>query len=101
MKIDNSGNTVGFYPTQGKSVARNSDGEVASNGNTSAPTESVAINPLASQISSLSQQMGSEPTFDASKVESIKNAISSGQFQFNPENIADGLINSTKELLAS
>jgi len=33
-------------------------------------------------------------------VTSIQNAIASGQFQINPANIADGLISSTKALLA-
>jgi negative regulator of flagellin synthesis FlgM len=101
MKIDNAGNVTGFYPSQGKVKKPDSDGDSDPFGSDSAPTENVAINPLASQISAASQTMGSEPAFDASKVESIKSAIASGQFQINPNNIADGLISSTKELLAS
>jgi len=101
MKIDNAGNVVGFYPTQGKVNNASSDSDADSTSADVAPTENVAINPLASQINAASQTMGSEPSFDASKVEAIKSAIASGQFQINPDNIADGLISSTKELLAS
>jgi len=99
MKIDNAGNVTGFYPAQSKISKPDSDSD--SDSTAAAPSESVAINPLASQISAASQSMGSEPTFDTSKVESIKSAIASGQFQINPDNIADGLIQSTKQLLAS
>jgi len=100
MKIDNAGNTVGLYPTPAKLAKRNSDGVNNTPDVNRAPTENVAINPLASQINAVSQQMGTEPSFDAAKVESIKSAIASGSFQINPDNIADGLISSTKELLA-
>jgi len=101
MKIDNAGNATGVYPTLGKSGKRQVDGDVSSTSNAdSAPSESVAINPLASQISAASEQISNEPAFDASKVAAIQNAIAAGQFQISPENIADGLISSTKELLA-
>jgi len=103
MKIDNSGNAVeDFYPTQGKAIQRSSDGdsEMSDVDLGSAPTEKVAINPLATQINAASLQMSAEPSFDAEKVAAIKSAIASGQFQIQPENIADGLISSTKELLA-
>ncbi|TDR81458.1 flagellar biosynthesis anti-sigma factor FlgM [Paludibacterium purpuratum] len=97
MKIDQSGNIQNLYPTQGKSAKRKNDTE-STGGN--APSSQVAINPLASQINAVSQDMAAEPSFDVSKVEAIKSAIASGSFQINPENIADGLIASTKQLLA-
>lgn len=100
MKIDNAGNTVGLYPPAAKSAKRKSDSSSDASTVDRAPTENVAINPLASQLNAVSQQMGSQPTFDAAKVEAIKSAIASGSFQINPGNIADGLISSTKELLA-
>jgi len=91
MKIDNAGNAVGFYPTQAKSAKRITDADTDSDlsGVDAAPSENV-----------VSLQMGDQPSFDAAKVEAIKSAIASGNFQINPNNIADGLISSTKELLA-
>jgi negative regulator of flagellin synthesis FlgM len=102
MKIDNAGNAVGFYPTQAKSAKRITDADTDSDlsGVDAAPSENVAINPMATQLSAVSLQMGDQPSFDAAKVEAIKSAIASGNFQINPNNIADGLISSTKELLA-
>ncbi|MBV8646635.1 flagellar biosynthesis anti-sigma factor FlgM [Paludibacterium sp.] len=97
MKIDQAGDVKNLYPTQGKSAKRKTDTDSTSS---SASSEQVAINPLASQINTVSQDMAAAPSFDVSKVEAIKSAIAAGSFQINPENIADGLISSTKQLLA-
>lgn len=67
----------------------------------SAAGESVAINPLASQIQSLAQDGAGEMTFDAAKVASLKAAISNGEYKINPEGIADGLVRSSQELLST
>lgn len=42
---------------------------------------------------------GTEPTFNAQKVAEIRQAISEGRFRIDPERIADGLINSVREML--
>lgn len=56
-------------------------------------------------ISSLSVQLqevgAGETPFDVQKVAEIKQAISEGRFQINPERIADGLLNSVREMLAA
>ncbi|MBK8121916.1 MAG: flagellar biosynthesis anti-sigma factor FlgM [Sulfuritalea sp.] len=43
--------------------------------------------------------MGSEAAFNSQKVAEIRQAISEGKFQINPERIADGLISSVREML--
>jgi negative regulator of flagellin synthesis FlgM len=55
---------------------------------------------ISSQSQSLSQ-VGGEGTFDSNKVAEIKAAIASGQFQVNPEKVANGLIDTVKDLLHS
>ena len=40
------------------------------------------------------------PPIDTAKVEEIKQAISEGLFKINPEAIADGLIETSRQLLA-
>jgi len=40
-----------------------------------------------------------EAPFDTAKVEAIRQAIKDGQFQVNPEAVAEKIINSAKELL--
>lgn len=90
MKIDNAGKVVPSYTGSVKSAGRAAR---ASTSDGSAPAkvdENVDLNPAASQMS--------EPPFDAAKVEAIKQAISAGQFRINPEAIADGLINTAREL---
>jgi negative regulator of flagellin synthesis FlgM len=46
------------------------------------------------------QEVGAgEAPIDAQRVAEIKQAISEGRFQINPERIADGLLTSVREML--
>ncbi|MFC6521283.1 flagellar biosynthesis anti-sigma factor FlgM [Undibacterium arcticum] len=54
---------------------------------------------LSSQVQSLGGQASSGAVFDAKKVDEIKLAISDGQFQVNSEKVADGLLQTVKDLL--
>lgn len=96
MKIDNSAKTIGPIPAaSGPRVAA-----------TRAPaTSAAAASPATGQSATvvsvaLSSVAGSEAAFNAGKVEEIQRAISEGKFQINPERIADGLINSVREMLS-
>lgn len=54
---------------------------------------------LSSHARSLASQSGADEVFDAGKVNQIKAAIASGQFQVHPEKVADGLIESVRDLI--
>jgi negative regulator of flagellin synthesis FlgM len=40
------------------------------------------------------------PAIDAARIAEIKQAISDGKFQIHPERIADGLLQSVRDMLA-
>jgi negative regulator of flagellin synthesis FlgM len=59
----------------------------------------VALSQRAAELKQLETQLAAIPVVDRARVDSIKDAIASGQYTVNPENIAEGLIDSVKELL--
>ncbi|WP_338848429.1 flagellar biosynthesis anti-sigma factor FlgM [Massilia sp. W12] len=100
MKItDSLKGQTGLPVSQGQSqtaTARNAD--KAGTATTTAATDSVR---LSSQLQSLEGKIASSNVFDAKKVEKIKLAIADGQFQVNSEKVADGLLETVKDLLHS
>ena len=108
MKINDSiKNTAGLgveKPSAGKTSAAKSDATTSSAqasqlGAKSA--ENVTLSPLSVQLKSLEKKVEASSVFDAEKVEAIKSAIANGQFKVDSEKVADGLINSVKDLLST
>ncbi|PKO38086.1 MAG: flagellar biosynthesis anti-sigma factor FlgM [Betaproteobacteria bacterium HGW-Betaproteobacteria-6] len=62
----------------------------------SSSAESVSLSQLAGTI-----QGAEKPPVNAARIQEIKDAISQGRFKVNPEAIADGLIQSARDLLDS
>jgi len=54
---------------------------------------------LSTQLQNVMEKMGDTTVFDAKKVDEIKAAISSGQFQIDTGKVADGLLKTVSELL--
>lgn len=63
----------------------------------SSTVESVSL----SQLASSTMQSTEKPPINAARIQEIKEAISQGRFKVNPEAIADGLIQSARDLLDS
>lgn len=66
---------------------------------TATPGENVTLSPMSVQLQSIASEVSTSGVFDAEKVNAIKSAIESGQFKVNSEKVADGLIDTVKDLL--
>jgi negative regulator of flagellin synthesis FlgM len=64
-------------------------------------SEKITLSSRSSALQSLETKTVSEEAYDAGKVEAIKAAILDGQFKINSGKVADGLINTVKDLLSS
>jgi negative regulator of flagellin synthesis FlgM len=62
-------------------------------------SESVTLSPMSAQLQSLEAKIATDNAFDIEKVAAIKLAITSGQFKVSSEKVADGLIETVKDLL--
>ena len=66
------------------------------NANPAPSTEAVSLSALSSTL-----QGGEKPPVNAARIQEIKDAISQGRFKINPEAIADGLIETARDLVNS
>ena len=95
MKIDSSTKITGSVQSPaGPRVAGTRP--AATNATAGASSAGQTTTVVAAALHSVS---GSEPAFNLEKVEEIRQAIGEGRFKINAERIADGLINSVREML--
>jgi len=78
-------------------AAKSSESSKAS----STPVEKVTFSSMSSQLQALETKVAAADSFEVKKVEAIKSAILDGQFTINSDKVADGLISTVKELLAT
>lgn len=96
MKIPDSFNkAIGLGSAQSQARASKTTEKA---GTEKAASDSVT---LSVQAQALAHQADKDQVFDAKKVEEIKAAIASGQFQVNAERVASGLLDTVKDLLST
>jgi negative regulator of flagellin synthesis FlgM len=96
MKIDPYSKSIALPPAADKRAGRSDPASPTASGNASA---SVNLSTRAEQLQSMQAQLAAVPVVDRARVDSIKQAIASGQYSVNTDNIASGLIDSVKEML--
>ncbi|MBY0574210.1 MAG: flagellar biosynthesis anti-sigma factor FlgM [Undibacterium sp.] len=99
MKINDSLNsTQGLSNTNSPATVR-TDKAGDSAKVTTPPSHNVQISPLSVQLQALQNTQASGAVFEAKKVEEIKLAIAEGRFHVDAEKVADGLLETVKDLL--
>jgi negative regulator of flagellin synthesis FlgM len=95
VKIDNSIKSVGPTPSESRtrSVANTGGAGAAAAG------EKVELSSLSASMQQAEAAMAEVPVVDQSRVDEIKQAISEGHFKVDAEKVADGLIESVRQML--
>lgn len=95
MKIE--GTSKGLLPPQvGENRTRNTDPQPAAQGASGATVEISAMSP---SLARAEASMASAPVVNQSRVDEIRQAISEGRFKIDANRIADGLLDSVREML--
>ncbi len=94
MKID-----PGVKQVTLPSAAENRPAQAKADTRPASEQTDVTLSPRAAQLKELETQLAAIPVVDRARVESIKQAIASGQYTVNPDNVAQGLVDSVKEML--
>ena len=97
MKIENSAKPVGGQT----SGVRTPSARAGATAQPSAPATEVALSPQSSRLQQIDSAVANAPTMNADRVAEIRQAISDGSFKIDTGKIADGLIESVRQMLAS
>jgi len=107
VNVNDALNSTGLTDTQTRSpsptaAAPTKTDASAETASTTAANNSAANVQLSSQYQSLGVKSNSpNDSFDAKKVAEIKAAIANGTFQVDPDKVADGVLNTAKDLVNS
>lgn len=97
MKINSSVSSVGTSQAGGRTKQTPQAGQSAN----AAPVEKVALSSLSARLQEATAGLTDTPAVDITHVNEIKQAMAEGRFKINPERIADGLLESVRQMLVS
>ncbi|MGV7209026.1 flagellar biosynthesis anti-sigma factor FlgM [Oxalobacteraceae bacterium A2-2] len=100
MKINDAVKTTPGLPASSATATNARSADKAAEAAPSSTGDSVRLS-AQGQALAASSSSGASAVFDTKKVERIKLAIADGQFQVNSEKVADGLLDTVKDLLHS
>ena len=108
MKIENSIKTESVkpvnegQPSPGKSGQRAAANAATSGASSASSANSISTNiQLSGQLQNIEKNLSKGEVFDAERVAEIKQAISEGRFTVNADKVADGLLDTVRELIRS
>lgn len=94
MKIDNSIKTVGGL-APGESKARSVQGSTSG----ATAGDKVELSSFSASMQQAEAAMAEVPVVDKNRVDELKQAITEGHFKVDAEKVADGLIESVRQML--
>ncbi|MDZ7584164.1 MAG: flagellar biosynthesis anti-sigma factor FlgM [Thiobacillus sp.] len=94
MKIDPGLKQVTLPPS-----VENRSAQPQANKHTDTEQTDVTLSQRAAELKQLETRLAAIPVVDRARVDSIKEAIASGQYTIDTGNIAEGLLDSVKEML--
>lgn len=95
MKIDSGVKSVGTSVASSRpAAAGNAPRQPEAGG-----AARVDISSLSARLQVIGAEMTTEAPVDSARIAEIKQAIAEGRFSVNPERIADGLLQSVREML--
>lgn len=95
VKIDDASKKIAGV---GVNTTQTRAGKAPDTSSATVPSDNVT---LSSQAQALASQVSNTSVFDSNKVNEIKAAIASGQFQVSAERVADGLMDTVKDLIST
>jgi negative regulator of flagellin synthesis FlgM len=98
VKIENSLKSVGGAAAP---ETRARAGRGPSSAATTPSGAQVDLSPLAARLQEIGSSLASVPVVDSGRVAEIKQAIADGRFQVDARKVADGLIESVRQMLGS
>ena len=99
MKIDSSVKATGSLPSN-DGRARSAKESPKAEGNNPG-SERVELSSLSSRLLKMEETISNVPVVDSARVDEIKQAMSEGRFKVNTEKVADGLIESVRQMLSA
>ncbi|WP_374260863.1 flagellar biosynthesis anti-sigma factor FlgM [Zoogloea sp.] len=99
MKIDNSVKATGNLPS-GEARTRSAKETPKAQG-ASGGSERVELSSLSARLQQAEEAIANTPVVDSAKVDEIKQAMSQGRFKVDTDKVADGLIDSVRQMLTA
>lgn len=97
MKIDNSAKTPGSLAK----VSRNAVARPETGSEPAASGPQVDLSPLSTRLQEIESSLANTPAMNTERVNEIRQAIAQGNFKIDPSRIADGLIDSVRQMLTA